>query len=88
MGRGSPPWCLLSDRWSVSSNGLLLVACRRSAGFLQCSSVLRVADPIDRGLPTCKCSTLFGATPAVLLRCSEWHGTHKIYLFWDAAAPL
>jgi hypothetical protein len=66
VGRGSPPWCLLSDRWSVSSNAILLVACRRSAVLWQCSSVLRVANPTDLGLHTCERSTLFRATPAVL----------------------
>jgi hypothetical protein len=54
MGRRSPPRCLLSDRWSVRSNVILLVACRCSAVFLQCSSVLRVADPTDHGLPSCQ----------------------------------
>jgi hypothetical protein len=54
VGRGSPPWYLLYDRWSISLNVILLVACRHSAVSLQCSSVLRVADPTDRGLPTCE----------------------------------
>jgi hypothetical protein len=60
-------------------------ACRHSAVFWQCSSVLRVADPTDRGLPTgtCERSPSFGATPAVVLWCSGWHVTRRIYLWWD-----
>jgi hypothetical protein len=54
VGTGSPPWYLLSDRWSVRSKGILIIACRSSAVFLQCASVLRVANPSDRGLPTCE----------------------------------
>jgi hypothetical protein len=55
VGRGSPPWYLLSDRLSERSNAVLSVACRRSAVFLRCSCVLRVADPTDHRLPTCEC---------------------------------
>jgi hypothetical protein len=62
VGTGSPPWYLLSDRWSVRSKGILIIACRGSAMFLQCSSVLRVANPSDRGLPTCERSLSFRAT--------------------------
>jgi hypothetical protein len=85
VGTGSPPWYLLSDRWSVRSKGILIIACRRCAVFLQCSSVLRVADPTDRGLPTCERSPSFRATPAVhlILRCSRWHATRTMYLWWD-----
>jgi hypothetical protein len=52
VGTGSPPWYLLSDRWSVRSNVILIISCRHIAVFLQCSSLLKVADPTDRGLPT------------------------------------
>jgi hypothetical protein len=48
---GSPPSYLLSDRWSVRLKVILLIACRHSAVFFQCSSVLRVADPTDRDCP-------------------------------------
>jgi hypothetical protein len=51
--------------------------------FLRCASVLRVANPSDRGLPTCERSPSFRATPAVLLRCSGWHVTRRMYLWWD-----
>jgi hypothetical protein len=61
VGIGSPPWCLLFDRWSVSSNAILFVACRRTAVFSQCSYVLRMADPTDQGLPTFERSAFFGA---------------------------
>jgi hypothetical protein len=85
VGTGSPPWYLLSDRWSVRLKVILIIACRYSAVFFQCSSVLRVADSTDRGLPTgtCERSPSFGATPAVVLRCSGWHVTRRIYLWWD-----
>jgi hypothetical protein len=80
---GSPPRDLLPDRWSVRSKVILIIACRHSAVFLQCSSLLTVADSTDRGLPTCERIPSFGATPAVLLQCSGWHATHKMYLWWD-----
>jgi hypothetical protein len=83
VGTGPPPWHLLSDRWSVRSKGILNIACRGSAVFLQCASVFRVANPSDHGLPTCERSPSFRATPAVLLRCSGWHGTRRMYLWWD-----
>jgi hypothetical protein len=83
VGKASPPWYLLSDRWSVRSKGILIIAFRGSAVFLQCSSVLRVANPSDRGLPTRGCSPSFRSTPAMLLRCSGWHSTHRMYLWWD-----
>jgi hypothetical protein len=88
VGTGSPTKYLLSDRWSVRSKVVLIIACRHSAVFLQCSSLLRVADPTDRGLPTCGRNPSFRATPAVLLRCSNtlnsgWHATHRMYLWWD-----
>jgi hypothetical protein len=51
--------------------------------FLQCSSVLRVANPSDRGLPTCERSPSFRATPDVSLWCSGWHATCRMYLWWD-----
>jgi hypothetical protein len=51
--------------------------------FLQCSSVLRVANPTDRGLPTCGRSPSFRATPAVLSQCSGWHVTRRMFLWWD-----
>jgi hypothetical protein len=66
VGTGSPPWYLLFDRWSVRSKGILIIACRSSAVLLQCASVLSVANPSDRGLPTCERSPSFRATPAVL----------------------
>jgi hypothetical protein len=56
--------CCLKDGLYVQV--VLLVACRRSSVFLQCSSVLIVANPTDRGLPTCERSPSFRATPAVL----------------------
>jgi hypothetical protein len=83
VGTGSPPWYLLSDRWSVRSKAVLIIACRHTAVFLQCLSLLREADPTDRGLPTCERNRSFGATPAVLLRCSGWQATHRMYLWWD-----
>jgi hypothetical protein len=83
VGTGSSPWDLLSDRWPVRSQGILIIACRGRAVFLQCSSVLRVANPSDRGLPTCEYSPSFRATPAILLRCSGWHSTCRMYLWWD-----
>jgi hypothetical protein len=83
VGTGSPLWYLLSDRWSVRSKVSLTISCRHSAVFLQCSSLLKVADPTDRGLPTCERNPWFGATPAVLLWCSGWHATHRMYLWWD-----
>jgi prepilin-type processing-associated H-X9-DG protein len=83
VGTGLPPWYLLSDRWSVRSNVILIIACRHSAVFLQCSSLLTVADPTDCGLPTCERNPSFGATSAVLLRRSGWHATHRMYLWWD-----
>jgi hypothetical protein len=82
-GTGSPPWYLLSDRWPIRSKVIFIIACRGSAVFLQCSSVLRAANPSDRGLPTCERSPPFRATPAVLLRCSCWHSTCRMYLWWD-----
>jgi hypothetical protein len=45
--------------------------------------MLRVADPTDRRLPSCERSASFGATPAVILRFSEWHVTHRMYLCWE-----
>jgi hypothetical protein len=75
VGTGSPPWYLLSDRCPIRSKVILIIACRGSAVFLQCSS--------DRGLPTCERSPPFRATPAVLLRCSGWHSTCRMYLWWD-----
>jgi prepilin-type processing-associated H-X9-DG protein len=83
LGTGSPSWYLLSDRWSVRSNVTLIIACRHSAVFLQCSSLLIVTNPTDRRLPTCERNPSFGATSAVLLRCSGWHSTHRMYLWWD-----
>jgi hypothetical protein len=83
VGTGSPPWCLLSDRWSVRSKGIFNIACRGSAVFLQCSRMLIVANPTDCRLPTCERSPSFRATPAVLLRCSGWHATRRMYLWWD-----
>jgi hypothetical protein len=81
---GSPPSYLLSDRWSVRLKDILLIACRHSAVFFQCSSVLRVVDPTDRGLPTCERSPSFGATPAVVKKPgSGWQVTRRIYLWWD-----
>jgi hypothetical protein len=66
VGTGSPPWYLLSDKWSLRSKVILIIACRHSAVFLQCSSLLRVGDPTDRGLPTCERNPSSRATPAVL----------------------
>jgi hypothetical protein len=83
VGTGSPLWYLLSDRWPTRSTSILIIACRGSAVFLQFSSVLRVANPSDHGLPTCERSPSFRATPAVLLRCSGWHATCRMYLWWD-----
>jgi hypothetical protein len=40
-----------------------------------------LAYPTDRGLPTCECSLSFRATPAVLLWCSGWHDTRRMYLW-------
>jgi hypothetical protein len=55
VGTGSPPWYLLFERWSVvRSKVILSIAGRHSAVFLHCSSLLRVADPTDRGLPICE----------------------------------
>jgi hypothetical protein len=34
VGTGSPPWYLLSDRWSVRSKVILIIACRHSDVFL------------------------------------------------------
>jgi hypothetical protein len=59
VGTGSPLWYLLSDRWSVRSKCILIIACRGSVVFLECSYVLRVAKPTDRGLPTCKRSLCY-----------------------------
>jgi hypothetical protein len=83
VGTGSPPWYLLYDRWPVRSKGVLIIACGGSAVFLQCSPVLRVANPSNCGLPTCERSPSFRATPAVLLRCSWWRSTCRMYLWWD-----
>jgi hypothetical protein len=83
VGTGSSPWYLPSDGWSVRAKGILIIACRGSAVFLRQASVLRVANPSDRGLPTCERSPSFRATPAVLLRCLEWHATCRMYLWWD-----
>jgi hypothetical protein len=87
VGTGSPPWYLLSDRWPVRSKGILIFACRgttsSSAVFLRCSSVLRMANPSDRGLSTSERSPSFRATPAVLIRCSGRHSTCRMYLWWD-----
>jgi prepilin-type processing-associated H-X9-DG protein len=83
VGTGSPPWYLLFETWSVRSKVILSIACRHSAVFLHCSSLLRLADPTDRGLPTCERNPTLRATPAVFLRCSGWHATHRMYLWWD-----
>jgi hypothetical protein len=72
VGTGSPPWYLLSDRWSERSKVSLIISCRHSAVFLQCSSLLKVADPTDRGLPTCERNPSFGATPAVVFRVARY----------------
>jgi hypothetical protein len=88
VGTGSPPWYLLYDVWPVRSKDILIIACRGSAVFLQCSSVLRVANPSHRGLPTCERSTSFRATPAVLLRYSGWHSTCRMYLWWDGCCSF
>jgi hypothetical protein len=83
VGKASPPWYLLSDRWSVRSKGILIIAFRGSAVFLQCSSVLRVANTSDRGLPARESRPSFRATPATLLRCSGWVATCRMYLWWN-----
>jgi hypothetical protein len=50
--------------------------------YSQCSSVLRVENPTEGGLPTCERSAFFGVNPAVLLQCLEWHVTRRMYLCW------
>jgi hypothetical protein len=71
----------MADRWSVSSDVTLLVACRRSAVF--CIFICAQSGGSNRVLPTCERSASFGATPAVLLRCSEWQATRRMYLCWE-----
>jgi hypothetical protein len=85
LGTGSPPWYLMSDRRSIRSKGIFIIACRHSAVFLQCSSVLRVAYPTDRGLPPCERNPSFRAiaTHVVFLHCSGWHATRRMYPWWD-----
>jgi hypothetical protein len=51
----------VSDKRSIRSTGVFIIACRHSAVFLQCSSVLRLADPTDGGLPTCERNPSFRA---------------------------
>jgi uncharacterized membrane protein YhdT len=83
VGTGLPLWYRLSDRWSVRSKFILIIACRQSTVFLYCSSALRAADPTDHRPPTCERSPSFGATPAVVLQCSGWHAAHRMYLWCD-----
>jgi hypothetical protein len=71
VGTGSPPWYLLSDRWSVRSKVILIIACRHSAVFLQYSSLLRVADPTDCGLPTCERKPVVQGYPCCVITVSR-----------------